>query len=400
MSGKSCADIVTHARVSSWFLGPRAENFPFLSEFMLHVLNDQRKARESTYPDDPDFIKEEVMETEEFLASMDGLRRNVKALSKRLAKNSIPFYSPRYNGHMLMDTTIPSIVGYMAAMMYNPNNVATEASPVTTEYERAVGMQLCELLGYGGAKLPWGSPPEPNMDSLGREITPWGHITCDGSVANLEAIWATRNLKFYPLSLKLAMEENGPLNFLARTKSNFQVKTCQGVKKLFKELSIWELLNLTPETVLDLPTYLYKRYLISPSFLEKSLKSSLVQTVGTRNLENQFNLQPGHFFISATKHYSWPKGGAITGLGSASFIDVKVDHAARMNLKDLDRRLRESLDNKVPVFGVVAIIGSTEHGACDPLEGIVALRKRYQAEGLSFAIHCDAAWGILCIYVA
>lgn len=45
------------------------------------------------------------------------------------------------------------------------------------------------------------------------------------------------------------------------------------------------------------------------------------------------------------------------------------------------------------VFGGVAIIGSTEHGACDPLRQIVELRTEFEERGLSFAIHCDAAWG-------
>lgn len=49
----------------------------------------------------------------------------------------------------------------MATMMYNPNNVATEASPLTTEKEREVGRELCDMLGYG-------------YDN----VTPWGHITC------------------------------------------------------------------------------------------------------------------------------------------------------------------------------------------------------------------------------
>lgn len=50
----------------------------------------------------------------------------------------------------------------MATMMYNPNNVATEASPLTTEKEREVGRELCYMLGYG----------------YDDDVTPWGHITC------------------------------------------------------------------------------------------------------------------------------------------------------------------------------------------------------------------------------
>lgn len=59
----------------------------------------------------------------------------------------------------------------------------------------------------------------------------------------------------------------------------------------------------------------------------------------------------------------------------------------------LAQQLKECLDGEIPVYGVVAIIGSTEHGACDSLTDILELRQVYEAQGLSFAIHCDAAWG-------
>lgn len=72
---------------------------------------------------------------------------------------------------------------------------------------------------------------------------------------------------------------------------------------------------------------------------------------------------------------------------------MDVDDGARIDLQDLERRLEASLNEKRAVFAVVAIIGSTEEGAVDPLAEIVKLRERYQAKGLSFLIHADAAWG-------
>jgi len=50
----------------------------------------------------------------------------------------------------------------MTTMMYNPNNVATEASPYTTKLEREVGEDLCEMLGYESRS----------------GVQPWGHVTC------------------------------------------------------------------------------------------------------------------------------------------------------------------------------------------------------------------------------
>lgn len=64
----------------------------------------------------------------------------------------------------------------MTPAIDNPNNVAIEASPLTTIIEMDVGNQLCDMIGIN--TLDNGKP-------MG-----WGHITCDGSVANLESIWA------------------------------------------------------------------------------------------------------------------------------------------------------------------------------------------------------------------
>ncbi|KAM3468988.1 hypothetical protein MY5147_007421 [Beauveria neobassiana] len=368
-----------HALVSSWFLGPRAENMDVLQSLFGQVLERQKQARVELAEQDQDiFITEEMKALDIYQQSIHRLADNSKELSDKLAEHSVPFWSPRYNAHMNMDTTLASIIGYMSTIVYNPNNVATEASPFTTQIEWHVGEQLCEMLGYNGSN---------------EDPAPWGHITCDGSVANLEAIWATRNLKFYPFSLKLAIEK-GPLKFLSTIEPPFIVETCNAGPKEFLKLTKEELLNLTPPTVLSIPTLLGEKYSISSGFLQDALKPYLVQTMGKDELESMFDINKGKYMICATKHYSWPKGGAITGIGSEGFVDIDVDNEVRMNTNDLRKKIDKCIENEIPIFGVVAIMGSTEHGACDPLAEIIKMREEYQKEkGVSFAVHCDAAWG-------
>ena len=84
---------------------------------------------------------------------------------------------------------------------------------------------------------------------------------------------------------------------------------------------------------------------------------------------------------------------AVTGIGSDNVIGIAVDNGARVDLVDLEKHLQASLDNQQAVYAVVAIIGSTEEGAVDPLRCILALRDKFQAQGLSFVVHGDAAWG-------
>ena len=68
-------------------------------------------------------------------------------------------------------------------------------------------------------------------------------------------------------------------------------------------------------------------------------------------------------------------------------IDVNVDDGARIDVEDLKTKLQGCLEAKRAVYAVVAIIGSTEHGACDPLDKIVSLRDSTDVSFPSIAKH-------------
>ena len=96
------------------------------------------------------------------------------------------------------------------------------------------------------------------------------------------------------------------LQFVANT---FMVQTCLGPKKKFSELTTWELLNLKPSTVLDLPDRLYKEYGMSPKFLEGIMKKYTIQSTGKDSLEEEYDTMPCQIMLASTRHYSWPKSG-------------------------------------------------------------------------------------------
>lgn len=121
------------------------------------------------------FIPEEVREKDLYKSIVTNFSEVVKKVAHLMGQQSVPFWSPRYEGHMCTDLTMPSLLGYFMAMLYNPNNVALEASPFTTYAEIKAGEQLCEMFGYN---------IDPNISPQG-----WGHITADGTIANLESIW-------------------------------------------------------------------------------------------------------------------------------------------------------------------------------------------------------------------
>lgn len=105
-----------HALVGSWFLGPQAENFDLLDGLFSKVLQGQKQARRMFYPQDGTFITDGMKDLEPYKTSVRRLETNVDELSGELARHSIPFWSPRYNGHMNMDTTIASIIGCRLSM--------------------------------------------------------------------------------------------------------------------------------------------------------------------------------------------------------------------------------------------------------------------------------------------
>ncbi|KAF6815192.1 hypothetical protein CSOJ01_03644 [Colletotrichum sojae] len=356
----------SHQIISSYFIGPQAENLPYFKENIDIILDELKSARVNYFPEDGNFIDEKTQQSPAFRKSMDKLKTAVQKASNIMGRSSIPFWSPRYEAHMCTDLTMPSLLGYFMTMLYNPNNVALEASPISTVAEIEVGEQLCEMFGY-------------NILEDNDAPTGWGHVT-------------SRNLKFYPLSLRKAFDEGQPLDFLAKS---FHVENCVGERKLFVSLSQWELLNLKPSDILDIPDRLYQEHGISNAYLSDQVMNKFtIQSTGKDILEREFNIQnPCQYMLATTRHYSWPKGAAIAGLGSDNVVGIPVDLEARVDLDELKDRLEKSLENEQAVLAVVGIIGSTEEGSVDSLSGILALRKQFQARGLSFLVHADAAWG-------
>jgi glutamate/tyrosine decarboxylase-like PLP-dependent enzyme len=181
------------------------------------------------------------------------------------------------------------------------------------------------------------------------------------------------------------------LSFISDT---FKVTTCIGEEKLFQKLSVWELLNLRSETILGLADALYDQFGITSTFLEGVLDRYNIQTAGKEALEKYFDIQkPIKYFHAKTRHYSWPKGGAIAGLGSGNMHGIELDLDGHIDLADLEVELERCLQERQPVYTVVAVMGSTEEGAVDRLSEIINIRRKFQAKGLSFLVHADAAWG-------
>lgn len=115
-----------------------------------------------------------------------------------------------------------------------------------------------------------------------------------------------RNLKFYPPALRKAFDPGQKLHFLSE---DFHDETCKGERKLFARLSNWELLNLKPSDILDLPDRLYQEHGVSNAFLSDIMKQFTIQSTGKYELERELGLtKPCQYMLANARHYSWPKG--------------------------------------------------------------------------------------------
>ena len=94
------------------------------------------------------------------------------AFTQRL-RNNYPFFHPSYAGQMLKPPHPAAVVGYLTAMLINPNNHALDGGPATGEMEKEVVSQLA------------------GMFSLDTHL---GHLTTSGTIANLEALYVAREL--------------------------------------------------------------------------------------------------------------------------------------------------------------------------------------------------------------
>lgn len=324
--------------VNALFLGPKSENRKFFKEMLDLVMDEHIYWRRDFHPSDRPIMGVRQQHTEAFEETLMRTEEALLELSSRLKGGSIPAFSPRYLGHMLSDTLMAANLGYLATILYNPNNCSYDASPASSELELEVGQQFAQLFGYDPERA-------------------WSHITAGGTIANYEALWAARNLK----SLGQAIEQSHP--------------------ELMESFNAAQRANLPVGTLLDLLGEVKER---------DELGQVREQTAQFQGAGSGL----GRVLVPQSKHYSWVKAVDILGLGQRSLVPIPVGSDFRMDVAHLGRVVREMIREGEPILAVVAVAGTTEVGAVDEIHRIVELREEMKTEfGAGFLIHVDAAYG-------
>lgn len=364
---------VTDAPVApaALFLGPKAENADVFERLLLEAFRDHVFWRRNFHPEDGFLVSEQEKRTPAHEAAVSTLSQELFGLLAEL-KNGVPFFSPRYVGHMTADLTMASLIGYFATLLYNPNNVAAEGSPVTSRLELEVAAQLATMLGY-----------DP--------VRQWGHLCSGGTIANIEALWVARNTKYLPIAVRWASAE---LSIPTLT-----VRTAEGRVADLQSLDLWALLNISPESSLDLLD-LFQATVGDPAAALGAVARHGVSGMGFQQfglrLANEFGdaLPPGVLLVPSTAHYSFVKAARVIGLGEQQVVHVPVDRHFRMHPEAFEGVLHTLAARHQPVIAAVGVLGTTEEGAVDRLHLLADVRDRVaRSLGVAFHLHADAAWG-------
>ncbi|MDJ0837184.1 MAG: pyridoxal-dependent decarboxylase [Acidobacteriota bacterium] len=356
-----------------YFLGAYAENDKMVESILLEFFRDHAYWRRNFHPENRPPIPTKAAYREDFNDFVAAMQQELHTLSADL-KKSVPFFSPRYLGHMAADLLIPGVLAQMMTILYNPNNVSDDAAPATLQKELDVGQMLAKMVGFN---------IQQDAGPVG-----WGHLTSGGTVANYEGLWSLRAVKFYPVSLAEACRDFG-----------FDPEGVGPLKQNLSAYTKWELFNLTIRETHQLMQATLSRLKQDAGKKDfqrftKMMVSESLECLGMAGFfMKHTELKPPKVIVPISAHYSWEKACKVLGIGHGQLIHLGVDEHMRGDMDHLEEAVKACHSEQQPILCAVGVLGSTEFGSVDPIHRIVEIRDKYKQKGLHLGIHVDGAWG-------
>lgn len=333
----------------AYFPGPKSENEAWVRAEFQAILDDWFDWRKSARVDDPAAVSREDRFSPDFLMERERMSQQLDAL-KTLMRRETPTYSPRYNGHMVSELTLPALFGHLTALLHNPNNTSKEVSRVGTIIEADAISMLARMIGF-----------DPDVAR--------GHFTSGGTVANFEGVWRARYRLDHWLSLALWIAEH------------------EGTP-----LDVFEAAHMGWARYTDL----VKRHDPDPD----ALRACSAVAGNPADVTRRLSRASGRDYcgpvvlVPANKHFSWRKAANVFGLGEEAFWEIALDEDGRFDIADLERLVAKAEAAARPVLAVVSVAGTTETGEIDPIDRIADRLDQWQAErGWRIWHHVDAAYG-------
>ena len=345
--------------LAACFLGPYGENDTLLEKLVVEFLRDHVHWRRNFHPEDPPAIPTSAAQHPQYQAFEARMRRELHQLSAAL-KQSVPFHSPRYIGHMASDLLLPGLAAQILTLPYNPNNVSEDAAPITVQLEVQVGLQLARMLGFVS------DPSRPDCA--------FGHLTSGGTLANYQALRLALALKAFPVAMLAA-----------------------GVPDIDLPGDVSQAFNLAPSSAIELLErwrhWLSRQNKPDHQHWRTRVNAQRIEHLGMVSFfARHRDLRPPCVLAPITAHYSWSKGLKLIGLGREQLRLLPVN-GMRLDPAALQEALERCECDGQPVLMTVAVLGSTEYGTIDPIDEVVVARERSSKHGLGFSVHVDAAWG-------
>jgi glutamate/tyrosine decarboxylase-like PLP-dependent enzyme len=346
--------------ISAWFAGPKSENADWFSDWLGRIAEDYYAWRRNYFAEDGVIIDSALRREND--AWRDEFEDRLIELLARL-KADVPFHSPRYAAHMLAEQTLPSIAGFFAAMLYNPNNVTADVAPVTLRLEHDAGRLLCRMIGY--------------PDSA------WAHLCSGGTVANLEALWVARSTRYLGLVVRDVRRALGlPPAAWSSTDAAALGLSPSGALTALHAMHA-EAHHASPK---DPDVHHRVRALIqaSPYNVAEAGLASVLARIGSTPV----------LIAPESHHYCFEKALDILGMGKRALVPVAVDRDFRMIPGELESILDRVEREGRHVLAVVGVVGTTEEGSVDPIDRILGIRAEREQRGRSsFWVHADGAYG-------
>lgn len=365
MSDNEPTDTPSTPWLDAAFIGPMAENGPQFEQWVVDAVRDHLYWRKNMHPEDPAAIPATAQLAPAFqevtARTDDALRR----LAARL-KRSVPWFSPRYVGHMASDLLMPGLVARILGTLYNPNNVSDDAGGPALQMELEVGEQLAAMFGL---------PAE----------TAWGHLTSGGTVANYEALRSMQALRLYPLALAAGVREA-------------ELDLSGTAAAWLTDADDWRLVNVPVAEVMPLRAAVYEQALAAGgATLARAVHAAVdahrIETLGAVDFFATHGVAPPVLVAPVSAHYSWSRAAKLTGIGTRQIVKVDVDERMRLDERALQATLDELAADRRPLLGCVCVYGTTEFGTLDPVHAVTTARATMEQRGLAFGVHVDAAWG-------
>lgn len=118
-----------------------------------------------------------------------------------------------------------------------------------------------------------------------------------------------------------------------------------------------------------------------------------LRVAGVNRALEYYDYSRGVVIVSKRGHYSITKAANLLGIGEENVISLPVDNNNRMDIRLLQRRVKELEKDtggkgKTKIISIIGIAGTTETGTVDNLEEIGKIARESGAH-----FHVDGCWG-------